>query len=391
MLCRLGLSSLDDLIEKTVPESIRDLSPLALPPARTESEVLSSLSHLASRNQLKKSFIGLGYSAAITPPVILRNILENPGWYTAYTPYQAEISQGRMEALLNFQTMVIDLTGMEIANASLLDEATAAAEAVSFCRSLAARQAEGRGVWVSTECHPQTIDVIQTRSRPLGVSVDTGHLEQLDSTEDYFAILLQYPATDGSLSNMEALVQRAHRDQTLVICATDLLSLCLLKPPGEFDADVVIGNSQRFGVPLGFGGPHAAFFATRKNFQRRVPGRIVGVTRDRHDRFALRLALQTREQHIRREKATSNICTAQVLLAVIASMFAVYHGPQGLQAIASRVHHLACDLAGGLLQRGHGLVSRQFFDAIAVRVDAAKTGNVTAGSCCCRLQPESDR
>ena len=240
MLCRLGLSSLDDLIERTVPESIRDLSPLALPPARTESEVLSSLSHLASRNQLKKSFIGLGYSAAITPPVILRNIQENPGWYTAYTPYQAEISQGRMEALLNFQTMVIDLTGMEIANASLLDEATAAAEAVSFCRCLAARQVEGRGVWVSTECHPQTIDVIQTRSRPLGVSVDTGHLEQLDSTENYFAILLQYPATEGSLSNMEVLVQRAHRDQTLVICATDLLSLCLLKPPGEFDADVVI-------------------------------------------------------------------------------------------------------------------------------------------------------
>ena len=372
MLRRLGLSSLDDLIERTVPESIRDLSPLALPPARTESEVLSSLSHLASRNQLKKSFIGLGYSAAITPPVILRNVLENPGWYTAYTPYQAEISQGRMEALLNFQTMVIDLTGMEIANASLLDEATAAAEAVSFCRSLTGRQAEGRGVWVSTECHPQTIDVIQTRFRPLAVSVNTGHLEQLDSTEDYFAILLQYPATDGSLSNMEALVQRAHRDQTLVICATDLLSLCLLKPPGEFGADVVIGNSQRFGVPLGFGGPHAAFFATREKFKRRVPGRIVGVTRDRHNRFALRLALQTREQHIRREKATSNICTAQVLLAVMASMFAVYHGPQGLQAIASRVHHLACDLAGGLLQRGHGLVSRQFFDAIAVRVDPAR-------------------
>ena len=372
MLRRLGLSSLDDLIERTVPESIRDLSPLALPPARTESEVLSSLSHLASRNQLKKSFIGLGYSAAITPPVILRNILENPGWYTAYTPYQAEISQGRMEALLNFQTMVIDLTGMEIANASLLDEATAAAEAVSFCRSLAGRQADGRGVWVSTECHPQTIDVIQTRSRPLGVSVDSGHLEQLDSTEDYFAILLQYPATDGSLTNLEALVQLAHRDQTLVICATDLLSLCLLKPPGEFGADVVIGNSQRFGVPLGFGGPHAAFFATREKFQRSVPGRIVGVTRDRHNHFALRLALQTREQHIRREKATSNICTAQVLLAVIASMFAVYHGPQGLQAIASRVHHLACNLAGGLLKRGHGLVSRQFFDAIAVRVEAAR-------------------
>ena len=372
MLRRLGLSSLDDLIERTVPESIRDLKPLALPPARTESEVLSFLSHLASRNQLKKSFIGLGYSAAITPPVILRNILENPGWYTAYTPYQAEISQGRMGALLNFQTMVIDLTGMEIANASLLDEATAAAEAVSFCRSLAGRQAEGRGVWVSTECHPQTIDVIQTRSQPLGVSVDTGHPEQLDSTEDYFAILLQYPATDGSLSNMEALVQRAHRDQTLVISATDLLSLCLLKPPGEFGADVVIGNSQRFGVPLAFGGPHAAFFATREKFQRRVPGRIVGVTRDRHHRFALRLALQTREQHIRREKATSNICTAQVLLAVMASMYAVYHGPQGLQAIASRVHHLACDLAGGLLQRGHGLVSRQFFDTIAVRVEAAR-------------------
>ena len=372
MLRRLGLSSLDDLIEQTVPESIRNLSPLALPPARTESEVLSFLSHLASLNQLKKSFIGLGYSAAITPPVILRNILQNPGWYTAYTPYQAEISQGRMEALLNFQTMVIDLTGMEIANASLLDEATAAAEAVSFCRSLAGRQAEGRSVWVSSVCHPQTIDVIQTRCRSLGVSVDTGHLEQLDSTEDYFAILLQYPATDGSLNNMEAIVKRAHHDQTLVICSTDLLSLCLLKPPGEFGADVVVGNSQRFGVPLGFGGPHAAFFATRETFKRRVPGRIVGVTRDRHDRFAVRLALQTREQHIRREKATSNICTAQVLLAVMASMYAVYHGPQGLQAIASRVHHLACDLAGGLLQRGHGLVSRWFFDTIAVRVGAAR-------------------
>ena len=372
MLRRLGLASLDDLIEKTIPETIRDLRPLALPPARTETEVISTLTHLASQNQLKKSFLGLGYSATITPPVILRNILQNPGWYTAYTPYQAEISQGRMEALLNFQTMAIDLTGMEIANASLLDEATAAAEAVSFCRSVAGRQAEGRGVWVSTGCHPQTIDVVQTRSRPLGVSVVTGHSGQLDTTEDYFAILLQYPATDGSLNNLEALVKRAHRDQTLVICATDLLSLCLLKPPGEFGADVVIGNSQRFGVPLGFGGPHAAFFATRERFQRRVPGRIVGVTRDRHDRFALRLALQTREQHIRREKATSNICTAQVLLAVMASMYAVYHGPQGLQAIASRVHDLACDLAVGFLQRGHDVISLRFFDTVAVRVDAAR-------------------
>ena len=368
MLRRLGLASLDELIEKTVPETIRDLRPLALPPARTESEVISTLTHLASQNQQKKSFLGLGYSATITPPVILRNILENPGWYTAYTPYQAEISQGRMEALLNFQTMVIDLTGMEIANASLLDEATAAAEAVSFCRSVAGRQAEGRGVWVSTDCHPQTIDVVQTRSRPLGVKVVTGHLDQLDATEDYFAILLQYPATDGSLSHLETLVQRAHRDQTLVICATDLLSLCLLKPPGEFGADVAIGNSQRFGVPLGFGGPHAAFFATRERFQRSVPGRIVGVTRDRHDRIALRLALQTREQHIRREKATSNICTAQVLLAVMASMYAVYHGPRGLQAIASRVHDLACDLATGLLQRGHHVICSQFFDTVAVRV-----------------------
>ena len=372
MLRRLGLASLDDLIEKTVPETIRDLRPLALPPARTETEVISTLTHLASQNQLNKSFLGLGYSATITPPVILRNILENPGWYTAYTPYQAEISQGRMEALLNFQTMVIDLTGMEIANASLLDEATAAAEAVSFCRSVAGRRAEGRGVWVSTDCHPQTIDVVQTRSRPLGVSVVTGHFDQLDTTEDYFAILLQYPATDGSLSHLGPLVKRAHRDHTLVICATDLLSLCLLKPPGEFGADVAIGNSQRFGVPLGFGGPHAAFFATRERFQRSVPGRIVGVTRDRHDRMALRLALQTREQHIRREKATSNICTAQVLLAVMASMYAVYHGPQGLHAIASRVHDLACDLAAGLLKRGHDVICRQFFDTIAVGVDPAR-------------------
>ena len=372
MLRRLDLASLDDLIEKTVPETIRDLRPLDLPPARTETEVISTLTHLASQNQLKKSFLGLGYSATITPPVILRNILENPGWYTAYTPYQAEISQGRMEALLNFQTMVVDLTGMEIANASLLDEATAAAEAVSFCRSIAGRRAEGRGVWISTDCHPQTIDVVQTRSRPLGVNLVTADLDQLDTTEDYFAILLQYPATDGSLSNLEALIKRAHRDQTLVICATDLLSLCLLKPPGEFGADVAIGNSQRFGVPLGFGGPHAAFFATRERFQRKVPGRIVGVTRDRHDRIALRLALQTREQHIRREKATSNICTAQVLLAVMAGMYVVYHGPQGLQAIASRVHDLACDLAVGLLKRGHDVICPRFFDTIAVRVDRAR-------------------
>ena len=372
MLRRLDLASLDDLIEKTVPETIRDLRPLDLPPARTETEVISTLTHLASQNQLKKSFLGLGYSATITPPVILRNILENPGWYTAYTPYQAEISQGRLEALLNFQTMVVDLTGMEIANASLLDEATAAAEAVSFCRSIAGRRAEGRGVWISTDCHPQTIDVVQTRSRPLGVNVVTADLDQLDTTKDYFAILLQYPATDGSLSNLEALIKRAHRDQTLVICATDLLSLCLLKPPGEFGADVAIGNSQRFGVPLGFGGPHAAFFATRERFQRKVPGRIVGVTRDRHDRIALRLALQTREQHIRREKATSNICTAQVLLAVMAGMYAVYHGPQGLQAIASRVHDLACDLVVGLLKRGHDVICPRFFDTIAVRVDRAR-------------------
>ena len=372
MLRRLDLASLDDLIEKTVPETIRDLRPLDLPPARTETEVISTLTHLASQNQLKKSFLGLGYSATITPPVILRNILENPGWYTAYTPYQAEISQGRMEALLNFQTMVVDLTGMEIANASLLDEATAAAEAVSFCRSIAGRRAEGRGVWISTDCHPQTIDVVQTRSRPLGVNLVTADLDQLDTTEDYFAILLQYPATDGSLSNLEALIKRAHRDQTLVICATDLLSLCLLKPPGEFGADVAIGNSQRFGVPLGFGGPHAAFFATRERFQRKIPGRIVGVTRDRHDRIALRLALQTREQHIRREKATSNICTAQVLLAVMAGMYVVYHGPQGLQAIASRVHDLACDLAVGLLKRGHDVICPRFFDTIAVRVDRAR-------------------
>jgi glycine dehydrogenase len=371
MLRFIRIGSLDELVEKSIPSKILDPTPLGLPAIKTESEVLQHLRGAASQNQILKCFIGKGYSSTITPPVILRNVLENPGWYTAYTPYQAEISQGRLEALLNYQTMIIDLTGMEIANASLLDEPTAAAEAMSLSFAVQSRL-KRKAFGVAAECHPQTIEVIQTRARPLGIDVVVLPAHQMKFDGSYFGILLQYPATDGLAKDYTYLIQRAHDDNTLVTVAADLLALVLLTPPGEFGADIVVGSSQRFGVPPGFGGPSAAFFATKESLKRHVPGRMVGVSKDIHGRNALRLALQTREQHIRREKATSNICTAQVLLANMAGLYAAYHGPNGLRRIALRVHRLAAILAEGLRLLGFSVVHRNFFDTVAVRIDPSE-------------------
>ena len=337
MLDLLGYDSLDALIDATVPAGIRFSRPLAIHAPMSEHEALANLRAIARKNQVFRSYLGLGYYDCITPPVIQRNILENPGWYTAYTPYQAEIAQGRLEALLNFQTMVIDLTGLEIANASLLDEGTAAAEAMAM--SYAARGKPGKETFfISDDCHPQTIDVVKTRAHARGVDVVVGDWRKATIGDDVFGALLQYPATDGarlrlSRSSASARTRPARWSRS----ATDLMSLVLLTPPGEWGADVCVGNSQRFGVPLGYGGPHAAFFATKDEFKRQLPGRIIGVSRDADGKPALRMALQTREQHIRREKATSNVCTAQVLLAVIAGMYAVWHGPERLTAIA-RAH-----------------------------------------------------
>ena len=343
MLETLALGSLDELVEKTVPAAILSTAPLGVGESHTERETLDRLAELAAKNRVYKSFIGMGYSDCITPPVIQRNVVENPGFYTAYTAYQAEISQGRLEALLNFQTLVVDLTGMEIANASLLDEGTAAAEAMSLCYGAAKKKRNA--IWVAGDCHPQTTDVLRARAAPLGIDVRVGAWTELEPDESLFAILLQYPSTDGAIRDYSALIDRAHAAGVLSIVAADLLSLTLLKPPGEFGADVAVGSTQRFGVPLGFGGPHAAYFATRETFKRAVPGRMVGVSVDAGGRTAYRLALQTREQHIRRERATSNICTAQVLLAVIAGMYGVYHGPDGLSTIARRVHRLTAPAA----------------------------------------------
>ena len=374
MLDTLGLDCLDDLIRQTIPAHILAEDKIRLDAPLSEWEALQRLQQIASRNQVWRSYIGMGYANTITPPVIQRNILENPNWYTPYTPYQAEISQGRLEALLNFQTMVIDLTGMEIANASLLDEATATAEAMTMIYGL--HEAKGDRFWVSDQCHPQTIAVVKTRALPLGIKVEVGNWQELPLDPSCFGILLSYPTTEGKVEDYENLVQQAHAQGTRVIVATDLLALTLLKPPGEWGADVVVGNSQRFGVPLGFGGPHAAFFATREAYKRQVPGRIVGVSRDRHGRPALRLALQTREQHIRREKATSNICTAQVLLAVMASMYAVYHGAEGLRQIAERIHQSTISLARGIESLGFPLAHSVFFDTIKVLLGAVPLGQI---------------
>jgi glycine dehydrogenase len=367
MLKTLGVESLDALIDATIPAKIRFRGGLDLPKGMTELEVLSYFRSLAAKNQVFRSFIGMGYSDCVTPPVIQRNIIENPGWYTAYTPYQAEIAQGRLEALLTFQTMVIDLTGVEIANASLLDEATAAAEAMTM--SYALKGKPGKEVFlVASECHPQTIDVVKTRAGVRGIEVRVSSYDDFKIGPEVFGALVQYPATDGAVIDYTKTVEQLHAADALATVAADLLSLVLLTPPGEWGADIVVGNSQRFGVPLGYGGPHAAYFATKDEFKRHIPGRIIGVSRDADGKPALRMALQTREQHIRREKATSNVCTAQVLLAVVASMYAVYHGPQGLTRIARRVHGFATALAEGLRRLGYTIVNEDYFDTIRVAV-----------------------
>ncbi|MFO1434279.1 MAG: aminomethyl-transferring glycine dehydrogenase [Candidatus Competibacteraceae bacterium] len=365
MLETLGVGSLAALAARVVPANILIDTPLALEEGRTEAVVLAELRRIAEQNQVFKSLIGLGYYNCLTPSVIRRTILENPAWYTAYTPYQPEISQGRLEALLNFQTLTTDLTGMELANASLLDEATAAAEAMALCHRVSKNRSST--FFVARDCFPQTIEVIQTRAQPLGIEVVVGDpFTELEGKE-VFGVLLQYPGADGEIHDYSAVVAAVHAQKGLVAVAADLLSLTLLKPPGEFGVDVAVGSSQRFGIPLGFGGPHAAYMATRDAHKRSMPGRLVGVSIDRQGRKAYRLALQTREQHIRREKATSNICTAQVLLAVMAGMYAVYHGPQGLQMIAQRVHRLTTILAEGLRQLDWEVPTRACFDTLTVR------------------------
>ncbi len=370
MLDTLGISNLDDLIDKTVPEAIRFRQELKLPPAQSEYAALAKLKQIADKNQVYRSFIGTGYYDCITPAVIQRNILENPGWYTAYTPYQPEIAQGRLEALLNFQTMIIDLTGLEIANASLLDEATAAAEAMSM--SYGVCKNKSHNYFVSDKCHPQTIDVLQTRAKPLGINIIIADHQTFDFTETIFGAVLQYPATDGTIYDYRNFIEKSHAQGALVTIAADPLSLTLLTPPGELGADIAVGSTQRFGIPLGFGGPHAAYFATKEEYKRLVPGRIVGVSKDIHGKPAYRLALQTREQHIRRDKATSNICTAQVLLAVMASMYAVYHGPDGLREIAQNIHQLTATLAAGLKKLGYKITSENFFDTLRVELGNTK-------------------
>ena len=372
MLTTLGYSSMADFITDVVPADIRQSSDFGINGNRngfSESEALSVLKELASQNKVFRSFIGMGYYNCLVPPVIQRNILENPGWYTQYTPYQAEISQGRLEALLNFQTMIIDLTGLPVANASLLDEATAAAEAMGMCLALT-KQKACRDFFVSETCHPQTIAVLQTRAEPLGIRLSIGDHQSANFTSPILGAIAQYPATDGAIHDYSEFAEQVHAAGGLFITATDLLALTLLRPPGEFGADIAIGGAQRFGVPLGYGGPHAAFLATRDQLKRQIPGRIAGVSQDAMGKSAIRLALQTREQHIRREKATSNICTAQVLLAVMAGMYAVYHGPIGLKRIAERIHALTCTLRAGLEEIGYTTGEYPCFDTLSVTVPA---------------------
>ena len=366
----VGYSSVESLIGAVVPESIRLRTPLALPPGLPESGALQRLEAHMGQNQTPQPLIGLGYHDCLIPPVIQRCILENPGWYTAYTPYQAEIAQGRLELLLAFQTMVASLTGLDVANASLLDEGTAAAEAMAIA---SAQSPSGTRMLVDAGCHPQTIDVLRTRANPLGIKIEVAALSQHDfdaEGKDLLAVLLSYPATDGSIRDLEKTAQAVRKAGGLVIVATDLLALTLLKPPGEWGADIAVGSAQRLGVPLGFGGPHAAFMACRDALKRRLPGRLVGVSIDADGQPAMRLALQTREQHIRREKATSNICTAQVLLAVMAAAYAIYHGPGGLRAIAQKIHRHTEQLAARLLAGGFNLVSEIFFDTVQIQVEA---------------------
>ena len=378
MLALLGLQSLQALSDAIVPGDIQLSRALDLPVHCGEQAALQELRRLADENRIYRSFLGMGYYDCITPGVIQRNILENPGWYTQYTPYQAEIAQGRLEALVNFQTMVADLTGLTLANASLLDEATAAAEAMAMCLSIVRSAGrERKEFFVSHDCHPQTIAVMQTRAEPLGITLRIGRTKTIDfSNHQLSGMLLQYPTTDGYVGDYRALVDQAHQAGILVVVSTDLLALTLLRSPGEFGADIAVGSSQRFGVPMGFGGPHAAFLSSKEDYKRQMPGRIVGVSKDKTGSMAYRLALQTREQHIRREKATSNICTAQVLLAIMAGMYAVYHGPEGLRRIAERVHGLAVTLAAGLRQLGFDVGSEEFFDTIRVRVTKTQSQQI---------------
>lgn len=371
-----GLASLDELVMYTVPSQIRLDRPLNIgdpnKAPKGEYEMLAELKAIAQKNKVLRSFIGMGYYSSILPPVIQRNVFESPGWYTPYTPYQAEISQGRLESLLNFQTMVSDLTGLPMANASLLDEATAAAEAMSMCYHSA--KAEKNVFYVDELAHPQTIDTVKVRAEPIGVKVVVTNIDKINFSEsNACGVLIQYPATDGVLRDFSGFVSKAHKAEALVVCATDLLALTVLRPPGEFGADIALGNSQRFGIPLGYGGPHAAFLATSDKYKRILPGRIIGVSKDAQGNSALRMSLQTREQHIRREKATSNICTAQALLANMAAFYAVYHGPKGLKQIASNVHTKAVILYEGLKELGHEVGSEPFFDTIRVEVKSADT------------------
>jgi len=383
MLGLLGLESLEALVRETVPEAIRLRAPLALsslPSGRAlgERETLEAVQRLAERNQVFRSFLGMGYHDCTVPGVIQRNILENPGWYTQYTPYQAEISQGRLEALLNYQTMIADLTGMPMANASLLDEGTAAAEAMHMCLALAEKD-DMNVFFVADDCHPQTIQVVRTRAEAIGVELRIGAASSPDLT-GVFGLLVQYPATDGRVVDYAPLIEKAHAAGALVVMAADLLALTLLRSPGELGADVAVGSAQRFGVPLGYGGPHAAFLATQEEHKRQLPGRVIGVSRDRHGKPALRMAMQTREQHIRREKATSNICTAQALLAIMAGMYAAYHGPEGLRAIARRVHALTATLAAGLRRLGCDLGNDPFFDTLRVRLPGLSADQVLSAA-----------
>ena len=376
MLSAIGFSSIDELISKTIPQSIRLEGDLDLPGAMTEVEYAAHIRSIADKNKVFRSYIGLGYYDTVVPNVIKRNVLENPGWYTAYTPYQAEIAQGRLEALLNFQTMVSDLTGLPIANASLLDEATAAAEAMIMFFNARSRDAQKRGVnkfFVSADCFPQTIDLLQTRSEPLGIELTIGDQADVHISDEFFGALLQYPSVNGYVKDLKPFVDKAHEVGASVAVAADLMSLVLLKSPGSWGADVVVGNTQRFGVPLGYGGPHAAYFASREDFKRHIPGRIIGVSEDSQGNPALRMALQTREQHIKRDRATSNICTAQALLAIMASMYAVYHGPKGLKNIATNIHRKTAVLASKLAKLGYELKSEVYFDTIKVVPPAGVT------------------
>lgn len=372
MLNAINCDSLEQLINETVPDNIRLKSDLDLAPAMSEYEYLAHIKELSEKNKVFKSYIGLGYHEAIVPSVIQRNILENPGWYTAYTPYQAEIAQGRLEALLNFQTMVCDLTGMELANASLLDESTAAAEAMALLfdvRERAKKKAGANKFFVSEEILPQTLSLLQTRSTPIGIEIVVGNHEDFDFADDYFGAILQYPGKLGQIFDYEEFVAKANDNDIKVAVAADILSLVKLKAPGEFGASVVVGTTQRFGIPLGYGGPHAAFFATKEAYKRSIPGRIIGVTKDMNGKRALRMALQTREQHIKRERATSNICTAQVLLAVMAGMYAVYHGKSGIQYIADTVHNKTKLVADYLEKAGFKQLNTSYFDTLLIEIE----------------------